>query len=207
MSTTENNTKESALLPAVCTQCGGQLTVDPSQEAAVCPFCGTPFIVKKAINQYNTVHVQNNVRIQHGKRGVFESAAELIDHQLEREHNANIRQQELLLEREKINLVKETRKKEQSAKFWKNVAYFFGWIYCFPIPLMLVLKKKDNIDPVKKKYYIIAAWVVYFLLVFGVGGSSKRSEKTGMYGNEQVLMVSHECDQTDFFLDQIQTEG
>lgn len=47
------------LVPAICPNCGGQVEVNNSQEAAVCKFCGTPFIVEKAINQYNTV---NNIR-------------------------------------------------------------------------------------------------------------------------------------------------
>ena len=49
----EENTK---LLPAICTQCGAALEVDPTQEAAVCKYCGTPFIVEKAIQNYNVQH-------------------------------------------------------------------------------------------------------------------------------------------------------
>lgn len=51
-----------ALVPAICTQCNAQLEVDNSQEAAVCKYCGTPFIVEKAINNYvvkNTINVEN----------------------------------------------------------------------------------------------------------------------------------------------------
>ena len=49
------------LVPALCPQCGGALDVDPSQEAAVCKFCGTPFITEKAIQNYNITNVTNNV--------------------------------------------------------------------------------------------------------------------------------------------------
>jgi len=45
-----------SLVPAKCTQCGSNLTVESSQEAAVCPFCNTPFIAEKAINNYNTTN-------------------------------------------------------------------------------------------------------------------------------------------------------
>ncbi len=42
------------LVPAKCTQCGATLTVDPTNgAAAVCPFCGTPFVVEQAVNNYN----------------------------------------------------------------------------------------------------------------------------------------------------------
>ena len=49
------------LVPALCPQCGGALDVDPNQEAAVCKFCGTPFITEKAIQNYNITNVTNNV--------------------------------------------------------------------------------------------------------------------------------------------------
>jgi len=41
-----------SLTKAQCTNCGGALEVDSNQEAAVCPFCNTPYIVEKAINLY-----------------------------------------------------------------------------------------------------------------------------------------------------------
>ena len=47
------------MVPAKCTQCGGNLTVDSEKEAAICQYCGTPFIVEKAINNYNTTVINN----------------------------------------------------------------------------------------------------------------------------------------------------
>lgn len=44
------------LVPAQCTKCGAALTLNPTEEAAICPYCNTPFIVQKAINSYT----QNN---------------------------------------------------------------------------------------------------------------------------------------------------
>ena len=49
---------------AICTNCSGILEVDNSREAAVCPFCGTPYIVEKAVQQYISV-VNNNNHIEH----------------------------------------------------------------------------------------------------------------------------------------------
>ena len=50
------------LTKAQCTNCGGTLEIDSSKEAAVCPFCNTPYIVEKAINLYKTEnHIVNNV--------------------------------------------------------------------------------------------------------------------------------------------------
>ena len=53
------------LVPAKCTQCGAALTLDPSQDAAVCPFCGTPFVVEKAINNYNVTNHTTIGTVEH----------------------------------------------------------------------------------------------------------------------------------------------
>ena len=49
-----------SLVDAKCTNCGSPLKVDNKQEAAVCEFCGSAFIVEKAINNYNTYNVNLN---------------------------------------------------------------------------------------------------------------------------------------------------
>lgn len=52
-----------ALTPAVCPNCKGILEVNSEQDAAVCRYCGTPFIIEKAINLYNV----SNITIMNGK--------------------------------------------------------------------------------------------------------------------------------------------
>ena len=47
-----------AMVPAKCTQCGGNIEVDNTHDAGICKFCGTPFITEKAINNYN---ITNNI--------------------------------------------------------------------------------------------------------------------------------------------------
>ena len=175
----ENHVKKTNLVPAVCTQCGAALEVDPEQQAAVCPFCGTPFIVEKAINNYNITHVhQNNtVHIQQGKKGVIQSITDLADRQLEREQNARIRAAELDLEKQKLEMAREEKRKEARSSFWKKVLWFFGWIYCFPIPATILISRKNSIEKQKKIIYIAAAWAAYalfFLFVAISGGSDKK---------------------------------
>ena len=41
---------------AKCTNCGANLEVDNTKDAAVCPYCNTPYIVEKAIHNYNTMN-------------------------------------------------------------------------------------------------------------------------------------------------------
>lgn len=47
-------------VPAKCTQCDGILEIDNEKDAAICKYCGTPFIVEKAINHYNNT-INNNI--------------------------------------------------------------------------------------------------------------------------------------------------
>ena len=46
------------IVEAKCTNCGAALQVDNTKDAAVCPYCQTPFIIEKAINNYN---ISNNI--------------------------------------------------------------------------------------------------------------------------------------------------
>ena len=51
-----------SLVKAQCSNCNGILEVDNGKDAAICPFCGTPYIVEKAINNFNisnTNYIQN----------------------------------------------------------------------------------------------------------------------------------------------------
>ena len=56
------------IVPAQCTNCGGLLQIDSSKDAAICPFCGTPYIVEKAINNYR---VNNKYEIHNAQINVF----------------------------------------------------------------------------------------------------------------------------------------
>jgi hypothetical protein len=54
------------LVAAKCTQCGANLEIDDSLEAAVCKFCNSAFIVEKAINNYNTYN-QNTYNFENAQ--------------------------------------------------------------------------------------------------------------------------------------------
>lgn len=67
-----------ALVEAKCTNCGGKLKIDNEKDAAICPYCGSTFIVEKGIQLYNQscfVHGEN-VNVYHANSG-HESATEL----------------------------------------------------------------------------------------------------------------------------------
>ena len=65
-----------AFVAAKCTQCNAALEVDPSKEAAVCPFCGTAFITEKAIHHHHTTNVTNIGTLHADKVQLGDSADE-----------------------------------------------------------------------------------------------------------------------------------
>ena len=56
---TINLDQSTKLVPGTCTNCGASLQVDPSLQAAICPACGTPYIVQQAINSFNISSIGN----------------------------------------------------------------------------------------------------------------------------------------------------
>lgn len=48
------------IVDAKCTNCGATLQVDDTKEAMVCQYCGSAFVVEKAINNYTTTIINNN---------------------------------------------------------------------------------------------------------------------------------------------------
>lgn len=48
-----------SLVNAKCTNCGANLKVDSAKDAAICEFCGSAYIVEKAINNYNITNNNN----------------------------------------------------------------------------------------------------------------------------------------------------
>lgn len=57
------------LVNAKCTNCGANLKVDSNKDAAICEFCGSAFIVEKAINNYN---ITNNNNIHANVVNIYE---------------------------------------------------------------------------------------------------------------------------------------
>lgn len=68
------------LVPGTCTNCGAALQVDPNLKAAICPSCGTPYIVQQAINNFNihntTIHNTSNINIENAVISVPSANAE-----------------------------------------------------------------------------------------------------------------------------------
>ena len=70
------------LIAAKCTNCGGILEVDSSKDAAICPFCNTPYVVEKAINIYqitNNVNADSIHSVAKSADGLFADAQTYLE--------------------------------------------------------------------------------------------------------------------------------
>ncbi len=51
------------LIKAQCTNCNGLLEVDETKDAAICPYCGSAYVVEKAVNLYKMSIVVDNATV------------------------------------------------------------------------------------------------------------------------------------------------
>lgn len=95
-----STTQRTQFVPATCTKCGAALDVDPSQEAAVCPYCDTPYIVEKAIQQYNiqNAHIDHVDHVTVDLKGSVDSVLGFASEQMKygREERARERKEKLM---------------------------------------------------------------------------------------------------------------
>ena len=62
------------LVNAKCTNCGANLQVDNTKDAAICQHCGSAYIVEKAINNYRNERRDFELsRIESSGEGYFEA--------------------------------------------------------------------------------------------------------------------------------------
>jgi len=78
------------LIPAKCTNCGGNLTVDPAKKNAVCPYCNSSFIVDEAIQNYNIDTVEGNINVNKATINVNQKSAEERYYICPKCHSTNI---------------------------------------------------------------------------------------------------------------------
>lgn len=99
-----NNEKQSVkFVPAICPKCGGQLEVDPAQEAAVCKFCGTPFIVEKAIQNYTiqNAHIDHVDTVKVDLKGSVDSVIGLVEREMDKSRDERREDRKLQAENSK----------------------------------------------------------------------------------------------------------
>ena len=109
------------LVPAICTQCGGSVEVDPLQEKAFCKYCGTSFLVEKAINNYNIQHANiervESVNIHNNKRDAVESILNFIGSQQDKKQK-RIDEEKRKQEEQRQKLINQIFNKKYRNRNW-----------------------------------------------------------------------------------------
>lgn len=98
------------MVPAICTQCNAALEIDPSKDAAICPYCGTPFVVEKAVERYKAkYHIEHaEIHVQ----GLGASIANTI-----KNHQDNLHKERMMkLEAE----AEEQRRKREEEEYYRT---------------------------------------------------------------------------------------
>ena len=99
-----DETQRAKIMPAICTQCGAQIEVDSSLDAAVCQHCGTAFIVEKAIKHYNIkyANIEHIDTININNTGNVSTALFFIDKYLERRNRRKAEKEKSKAEKERL---------------------------------------------------------------------------------------------------------
>jgi len=99
-------------VPAICTQCGGFIEVNPSIEKAFCEYCGSSFFVEKAVSdykvQYPNIERVESLNIHNSKRGSVESILKFVENQQDKKQK--------IVDEEKRRLEEETRRLEEESR-------------------------------------------------------------------------------------------
>ena len=72
----------------------------------------------------------------------------------------------------------------------KTWLWVLGWIFIFPLPLTILLRRKKSMNAVLKYGIIAAAWVLYFLIAAPGGSNTKDNDKTGTRNNTRSRIES-----------------
>ena len=120
------------MAPAICTQCGAKIEVNPSLDASICPYCGTAFVVEKAVKKYvmqgahntNVEHI-DTVNINTIPQEHAGSALYFLDRHLDRRNKRKLEVERLRAEKDKLEIEKEKlqlklQEKEEDANEFVN---------------------------------------------------------------------------------------
>ncbi|MBE5924891.1 MAG: zinc ribbon domain-containing protein [Lachnospiraceae bacterium] len=131
------------LVDLTCPNCGAQLKVDEDNKQSVCEHCGTKLLLDD--------------EVQHIQYDNAEEAGYQFEKGRQRAQAEN-----------KISSNNTSIKQNKKSNTW---LWVLGWIFCFPIPVMILIWRKKNTWPVKTKTIVtIVFWIVF--LIIGAFGNS-----------------------------------
>ena len=67
---------------------------------------------------------------------------------------------------------------QEPQKKRKTWLWVLGWLFIFPVPLMIILQRKQNMKPVIKYTLIILGWLLYIFWLIGANTDSQNTTTT-----------------------------
>ena len=119
-------------ITAICPHCGARQEADPTQDAAICRYCGAPFAVQTAVGAYSDRNIGPQASAPNYGGGVSPGPT----------------------------YYSEPQKPKKRRIFW----WIMGWIFCFPIPLTILIARNKKLNGWVKAGIIAAGWIAYLLL-------------------------------------------
>ncbi len=135
-------------IPSTCPRCGANLKLNPTEQKAVCEYCGTILFLDN-----NTTLIEYVNAEQAGynfEKGRIRAQAE--------QSKAPIVQQVI------FQPVQQKPKKQRT--FW----WVMGWIFIFPIPATILITRSKKMNWIVKAILLIIVWGIY--LAIGIAGNS-----------------------------------
>ena len=180
-----------------CPQCGTKA----GQKAKTCPNCGTEYYTNACPNcgyngsKSNNTSAPNYVQPSNQPSKVEYSSNPVI----------RVMQQSMALQAQKTEL--EAKKAELAAKkaqmygdsgaatkkgrsCLSTCLWILGWIYIFPVPVTILVRRNQNMSKILKIIIIAAAWFAYLFFFYYAAQRSKTNQTTA--ATSQILpLLTH----------------
>ena len=133
-----NTISSVSYVPAVCTQCGAHLEVNPSEKSAVCQYCGTTFSVEKAIQNINAknAHIHAD-KVEINKKSNYSATLDFISERADKRNQ---------LKAERIRRKEEEKKRREKKARNAIIGCTIVVVLCFLGLYMLDHPAKSHIS-------------------------------------------------------------
>ena len=144
------------IVSMTCPNCGAKLEVNSEIKSITCNYCGNALYLDDEVT-----HIQFDNSEQAGYE--FEKGRQRAQAEQRRQAQVTYSAQP----------VYETKKKKSALKI---ILWALGWIYIFPLPITILVLRKQSLKKGLRIGIIVAAWVLYALFI-GIGATTSGTEQ------------------------------
>ena len=138
-----------------CPNCGAQLQIDADRTQVYCQHCGTKLLMQDDVQRFRYDDAENaGYLFEKGRQRAIEEA------EYRRRQEADYQQQRYTQAPTQIQ--GQTRQRPSKGRFW---LWVLGWLFIFPVPVTILMTRRKDIKPILKYGVIIAAWILYFVIM------------------------------------------